>query len=66
MLQQCTRESLRYVILRHNSLRDLIAEILDEVCSDVEVEPPLLPLTGEKLPKGSILQILSILITKFN
>ena len=43
-----------YVILRHNSLRDLIAEILDEVCSDVEVEPPLLPLTGEKLPKGSI------------
>ena len=43
-----------YVILRHNSLRDLIAEILIEVCSDVEVEPPLLPLTGEKLPKGSI------------
>ena len=29
---------------RHNSLRDLIAEILDEVCIDVEVEPPLLPL----------------------
>ena len=24
------------------------------MCSDVEVEPPLLPLTGEKLPKGSI------------
>ena len=23
-----------------------------EVCSDVEVEPPLLPLTGEKLPKA--------------
>ena len=43
-----------YVTLRHNSLRDLIAEILDEVCSDVEVEPPLLPLTGKKLPKDSI------------
>ena len=24
------------------------------MCSDVEVEPPLLPLTGEKLAKGSI------------
>ena len=45
-----------YVILRHNSLRDLFAEILDEVCSDVEVELPLLPLTGEssELAKGSI------------
>ena len=27
------------LIIRHNSLRDLIAEILDEVCSGVEVEP---------------------------
>ena len=43
-----------YVILKHNSLRDFIAKILEEVCSDVEAEPPLLPLTGEKLPKGSI------------
>ena len=34
-------------ILRPYSLRDLIAEILEDVCSDVEVEPPLLPLTGE-------------------
>ena len=32
-----------YGILRHNSLRDLIAEMLDEVYSDVEVMslPPL-------------------------
>ena len=42
-----------YVILRHNSLRDLFAEIFEEVCSDVQIEPPLLPLTGEKLPHGS-------------
>ena len=32
-----------YVILRYNSLRDLIAEILDVVCSDVK--EPLLPST---------------------
>ena len=25
----------------------------EEVCSDVQIEPPLLPLTGEKLPHGS-------------
>ena len=42
-----------YTILRHNSLRDLTAELLREVCSSVEVEPLLLPLTGERLPSGS-------------
>ena len=42
-----------YVILRHNSIRDLFAELLSEVCKDVITEPPLLPLTGETLPAGS-------------
>ena len=42
-----------YVTLRHNSLRDLLAELLEEICKDVVIEPPLLPLTGEKLPPGS-------------
>ena len=42
-----------YVILRHNSLRDLFAELLREFCHDVDTEPVLLPLTGEKLPPGS-------------
>ena len=40
-------------------LRDLIAEIWEEVFSDVEVEPPLLPLTGEKLPRGSRFKVAS-------
>ena len=35
------------ITLRHNSLRDLLAELLEEICKDVVVEPPLLPLTGE-------------------
>ena len=39
--------------MRHNSLRDLTGELLDEVCKDVVIEPKLLPLTGEKLPHGS-------------
>ena len=30
-----------------DSLRDLLAELLEEMCKDVVIEPPLLPLTGE-------------------
>ena len=35
--------------LRHNELRDFIAAVLTEVCSDVRVEPFLQPLSGETL-----------------
>ena len=40
-------------IMRHNSLRDLLTELLKEICKDVETEPALLPLTGETLPPNS-------------
>ena len=36
-----------FVTLRHNELRDLTAELLAEVCHDVQIEPKLEPLTGE-------------------
>ena len=39
--------------MRHNSIRDLFAELFNEICKDVVTEPPLLPLTGETLPAGS-------------
>ena len=35
--------------IRHNSIHDLTADWLREVCSDVVVEPSLQPLTGETL-----------------
>ena len=38
-----------YTILRHNELRDVTASLLSEVCHDVQVEPPLIPLSGETL-----------------
>lgn len=38
-----------YVIHRHNQLRDLTAGLLREVCTDVSIEPPLQPLSGEQL-----------------
>ena len=37
---------------RHDRLRDMIAEMVDGVAYDVQIEPPLQPLTGEKL-RGS-------------
>ena len=42
-----------YVIIRHNAIRDTIAEVLSEICKDVEIEPQLLPLTGQILHAGS-------------
>ena len=36
-----------FIIQRHNELRDLTADLLDEVCNDVAIEPPLETLTGE-------------------
>ena len=38
-----------FVSLRHNELRDLTGNMLREACRNVEVEPLLQPLTGEKL-----------------
>ena len=38
---------------RHNEIRELEAEILQAVCTDVEMEPVLQEVTGEVLPKGA-------------
>ena len=42
-----------FVSLRHNSLRDTTAGLVEQVCKDVCIEPPLIPLTGETLPASS-------------
>ena len=36
-----------FVSLRHNHLRNITASLLNEVCKDVMVEPPLQTLTAE-------------------
>ena len=38
-----------FTIQRHNELRDITADLLSEVCTDVLVEPPLEELTGETM-----------------
>ena len=35
--------------IRHNKIRDLTANLLSEICSDVGVEPALQPLNSEPL-----------------
>ena len=42
-----------YIIQRHNEIRDLEVEILQAVCTDVEMEPVLQEITGEVLPRGT-------------
>ena len=42
-----------YIRQRHNEIRDLEAEILQVVCTDVEMEPVLQEVTGEVLPRGT-------------
>ena len=45
---------MRFVIQRHNQLRDLEAELQDMVCKDVATEPVLQDVEGEQLTPGRI------------
>ena len=38
-----------YVVMRHNQIRDTIADVMKEVCHDVRVEPHLIPIESESL-----------------
>ncbi len=37
-----------FPIIRHNEVRDITADLLTKICHDVEIEPTLQPLTGER------------------
>ena len=41
------------IIQRHNEIRDLEAEMLRMVCTDVEIEPVLQEITGKELNRGA-------------
>ena len=43
-----------FISNRHNEVRNLTASILQEVCNDVQIEPILEPLSGEKLSKSIV------------
>ena len=36
-----------FITIRHNGVSDFEAQLLTEICNDVEIEPPLQPLEGE-------------------
>ena len=40
-------------MVRHNEIRDITANLMTEVCHDVQIEPCLQPLTGESLVGAS-------------
>ena len=42
-----------FAIQRHNNVRDLTHNLLQEVCKDVQLEPMLQEVEGEPLPTGS-------------
>ena len=42
-----------YTIMRHNEVRDLEADLLREVCRDVQTEPSLIPLSGQHFGRSS-------------
>ena len=42
-----------FIHMRHNEVRDITAKLLDEVCHDVKIEPPLIPLNRERLHLGT-------------
>ncbi len=39
--------------IRHNEIRDITANLLTEVCNDVNIEPHLQPITGERFSSRS-------------
>ena len=47
----CPKGAMRSI--RHNTIRDITAQLLTEVCPNVCVEPTLQPLTGETFPLRS-------------
>ena len=42
-----------YVLMRHNVIRDLQTEIMQEVCSDVRIAPELMPLDNNLMTNGN-------------
>ena len=41
-------------IIRHNDLRQLTANLLTEVCKDIDIKPQLLSVTGETFDSQTV------------
>ena len=39
-----------FVIIKHDEIRNVNADLLKKVCNDIQVEPQLQPLNGEQVP----------------
>ena len=48
-----TCKSGGFIHFRHDTVRDTVGRLADEICKDVRIEPMLLPVTGEALPESA-------------
>ena len=51
----CTKGG--FIHQRHDRIRDIVAEMVDDIAFDVHVEPHLQQVTGEDLPPLQILKM---------
>ena len=49
--------SVNFITIIHNQVRDTTASVLKIICNNVKTEPPVLPVSGKRLPEktGNIL-----------
>ena len=52
-IMPCHVLKVRFVHQRYDKVRDKFGKLLNEVCNNVEIESPLLPLIGENLTQNS-------------
>ena len=46
-----------FIHRRHDGIRDIVAKMVDGVSYDVQIEPPLEPVSGERLQTGSNIKV---------
>ena len=49
-----------FIHMRHNAVQHSVHDIVKDVCKDVKIEPPIIPLTGKTLSEVIVIIIIII------